>query len=309
MVDVPADLGVAGDRGPAGPGAGQPDQQRAAARRRRRSRSRRQTHGRPGRDPGQRPRCRCLAERCRPRLFERFATGAARAAPAWGCSSCGSLRARTAATRRYEPDRRVAGRRVRPRAARADERDRSRRARRSWPSLEPCRSGSSSSTTSSDVRRLVRTALRFRRGFEVVGEAGDGAEAVRLARTLHPDVVVLDLGPAGPRRAGGAQPDSGAGSARLQGRRLLRQRDRTTSVDRRARRRATSLKDAELDYLVDLLESVGRRGSRGGRSTCRIAEQRQRGAEVRRGDRSPSGGSSRCSTTRCWSRASSRPTR
>jgi DNA-binding NarL/FixJ family response regulator len=30
-------------------------------------------------------------------------------------------------------------------------------------------------------------------GFEVLGEAGDGAEAIRLAQTLDPDVILMDL--------------------------------------------------------------------------------------------------------------------
>lgn len=42
------------------------------------------------------------------------------------------------------------------------------------------------------IRRIVR-ALLEREGFEVIGEAGDGREAVRLATSLAPDVVVLDL--------------------------------------------------------------------------------------------------------------------
>lgn len=107
-----------------------------------------------------------------------------------------------------------------------------------------------------DVRRLLRTALRFRGGFEVVGEASDGGEAVRLAGSLLPDIVVLDLGL--PDLAGrevlsrirenspaskvvvfsGADPEEGPWIAK--------------NVE------GYVLKDAEIEYLVDLLESVGR---------------------------------------------------
>ena len=106
-----------------------------------------------------------------------------------------------------------------------------------------------------EVRRLVRTSLRFRGGFEVVGEAADGAEAVRLAELMRPDVVVLDLG----------LPD-------IAGREVLsRVRDRAPqskvvvfsgleTSDRawiREHAEGYVLKDADLGYLVDLLESVG----------------------------------------------------
>jgi len=107
-----------------------------------------------------------------------------------------------------------------------------------------------------DVRRLVRTALRFRGDFEVVAEAGDGAGAVRLAGETRPDIVVLDLG----------LPD-------LAGREVLsriRENSPASKVvvfsgletpDRswiEGRVDGYVLKDAELDYLLDLLESVGR---------------------------------------------------
>ena len=41
-------------------------------------------------------------------------------------------------------------------------------------------------------RALARMVL-VADGFDVVGEAGDGAEALRIARRLGPDVVVLDV--------------------------------------------------------------------------------------------------------------------
>lgn len=105
-----------------------------------------------------------------------------------------------------------------------------------------------------EVRRLVRTALRFRGGFEVVGEAEDGGQAVELAARLQPDIVVLDIGLpdlagrdvlAGVRRAspgskivvfsGYDTPDQSWIAERVEG---------------------YLLKDAQLDYLVDLLEAA-----------------------------------------------------
>lgn len=42
------------------------------------------------------------------------------------------------------------------------------------------------------IRSAVKMLLK-QEGFEVVGEAGDGADAVQMARTFEPDLIVLDI--------------------------------------------------------------------------------------------------------------------
>jgi DNA-binding NarL/FixJ family response regulator len=44
-----------------------------------------------------------------------------------------------------------------------------------------------------ELRRLARTVLEDGGEMEVVGEAGDGREAIEVIERLQPDIVVLDL--------------------------------------------------------------------------------------------------------------------
>jgi chemotaxis response regulator CheB len=43
-------------------------------------------------------------------------------------------------------------------------------------------------------RRFVCSTLGKRQGLQVVGEARDGLEAVRIAEKLQPDMILLDIG-------------------------------------------------------------------------------------------------------------------
>ncbi|MBV9613614.1 MAG: response regulator transcription factor [Acidobacteriaceae bacterium] len=43
-------------------------------------------------------------------------------------------------------------------------------------------------------RRYVRSILQTRQQYEVIGEVSDGLEAVKKARDLQPDVILLDVG-------------------------------------------------------------------------------------------------------------------
>jgi len=43
------------------------------------------------------------------------------------------------------------------------------------------------------LRLGFRMALETQQDIEVIGEAGDGAQAVAMTRTLHPDVVLMDV--------------------------------------------------------------------------------------------------------------------
>lgn len=43
-------------------------------------------------------------------------------------------------------------------------------------------------------RRFVSSTLRDRQNLNVIGEAGDGLEAVQRAEALQPDLILLDIG-------------------------------------------------------------------------------------------------------------------
>jgi DNA-binding NarL/FixJ family response regulator len=43
------------------------------------------------------------------------------------------------------------------------------------------------------VREVLRSLLSSHQDFDIVGEAGDGLEAIELVGELHPDLVLMDM--------------------------------------------------------------------------------------------------------------------
>jgi CheY-like chemotaxis protein/anti-sigma regulatory factor (Ser/Thr protein kinase) len=111
-----------------------------------------------------------------------------------------------------------------------------------------------------DVRRVLRIALRHHGGYDVVGEAGAGREAVELATQLRPDVVLLDLGL--PDLAGRevlTRLRESAPAAKVVVFTGMEREDRGWFEEHAA---GFVLKSDDLDYLVALLDDVGRAAAR-----------------------------------------------
>jgi CheY-like chemotaxis protein len=105
-----------------------------------------------------------------------------------------------------------------------------------------------------ELRHLVRTTLRLRGGFEVVGEAGDGEAAVELAGVLQPDVVVLDVGL--PRLHGAELLTALRSAAPVA--KVAVFTGLADAADLRSRVEGYLPKDSDVSALVDLLVDLGR---------------------------------------------------
>ena len=112
------------------------------------------------------------------------------------------------------------------------------------------------------VRQGLATILKYAPGIEVVGEAGDGEEAIRFAKELEPDVVLMDLkmprlgGIPATRRICAAQPDTHVI--------ILTTYDADDMVFEgiKAGARGYLLKDASSETLVEAIRGVMRGESR-----------------------------------------------
>ena len=107
------------------------------------------------------------------------------------------------------------------------------------------------------VRQGLRTILQLSEGFEVVGEACDGMEAVRAAESLKPEVVLMDLempvlgGLEATRRIKEQQPEMGIVILTIHGSDEVREQAATAGSD------AFIEKEAPTKRLLAAIREVG----------------------------------------------------
>ena len=227
-------------------------------------------------DPGQRPRCRRVPERCSRACSSGSPPAAPRAAPDWGSSSCGSC-ARSRRRRVLRAARpRATGRRLRPEPARAadepPEAPRSRLLDRAHPG-PPGRRRRRTCAGCCAPRCGSGAASRW--SARPATEPRPSGWPGRCTRTWSCSTSGCPTSPAGRCSA-----DPG-GLARTRRSSSSPARDSDDEHWVAEHVEGYVLKDAALDHLVDLLEAVGRRGRR--RRCIELphdAEQRRRGAAV-----------------------------
>jgi len=109
-----------------------------------------------------------------------------------------------------------------------------------------------------NVRQSLGTILALIDGFEVVGGAADGAEAIRLAAELDPDIVLMDMsmseldGTAATRNIKQSNPRVGVLMLTMHGSRNARQRAFEAGVD------GFVEKGIAMDELADSIRRVKR---------------------------------------------------
>ncbi|MBN2551665.1 MAG: response regulator transcription factor [Spirochaetales bacterium] len=168
-----------------------------------------------------------------------------------------------------------------------------------------------------NVRQSLGTILGLIDDFEVLGEASDGAEAIRLAAELKPDVVLMDMsmseldGTAATRNIKGSNPRIGVLMLTMHGSQTARHQAFAAGVD------AFVEKGITMDELADSIRRVKRtretmkrtkqcctrkQGMEPGWGRCPVEADRDRPASPRYlpPHRLPAAWSSSRGTRDCW---------
>lgn len=112
------------------------------------------------------------------------------------------------------------------------------------------------------VRQSLETILQLSEGFEVVGEADNGLEAIQAAEKLRPDVVLMDLempvlgGLEATRRIKEQHPEIGVVIVTIHGSDDVREQAMSVGSD------AFIEKEAPTEQLMAAIREVGTIGSR-----------------------------------------------